>query len=204
MAYTDFNLETVVSRFSLILDTAPLFTGVNPVEVPPTLTERLAEGQELALSSEKARSEFIVAPILLALRRLAHNRIAVYSGQRFDVDTEQGLAGECDFILSATKPVPIVQAPIISVVEAKRGELQGGYGQCAAQMLASLRFNQHANPSWTVVYGCITTGEVWQFARLRGDTLTFDTSRLLLDNLGLILGTFLTILNEVAPAPTDT
>jgi hypothetical protein len=53
---------------------------------------------QLALLSEKARSEFIVAPVLLVARELSHDTVAIYSGQRLDVDASRGLQGECDFI----------------------------------------------------------------------------------------------------------
>ena len=63
-------------------------------------------GMQLALVSEKARSEFIVAPILLAVRELSGERIAILSGQRLDVDPDRRLQGECDFILALSDPVP--------------------------------------------------------------------------------------------------
>jgi hypothetical protein len=46
---------------------------------------------QLALLSEKARSEFVVAPILLAARELSHDAFAIYSGQRLGVDASRGL-----------------------------------------------------------------------------------------------------------------
>lgn len=90
--------------------------------MPPELRTVLEMGKELALISEKARSEFIVAPLLLSLRLLTDNRIAIYSGQRLDVDAARGLIGECDFILSDTPPLPILQAPLVAILEAKKND----------------------------------------------------------------------------------
>ena len=39
-----------------------------------------------ALVSEKARSEFIVTPILLTLQELTGNRLQIFSGQTLNVD----------------------------------------------------------------------------------------------------------------------
>ena len=46
--------------------------------------------------------------------------LAIFSGQRLDVDPERSLVGECDFILALTDPVPRLRAPIVTVVEAKK------------------------------------------------------------------------------------
>ncbi len=201
MPYTDFSLELVLSRFGLELKNEELFAPDErtPLPVTPWLEQTLQRGMALALTSEKARSEFIIAPLLLAVRELTGDTIAVYSGQRFDVAPADGLVGECDFIISATQPLPIIRAPIISVVEAKKGDLDLGWGQCAAQMVASLQFNKRTDPDRKTVYGCVTTGREWQFLRLHDKTLSFDT-RLFnfdnsnFDNVELILATFLAML----------
>ena len=190
MAYSDFTLETVVDRFALTLARQTLFSDLSPLPVPADLIQRLADGEPFARRSEKARSEFIVAPILLAVALLSNGRLSIYSGQRFDVEPENGLVGECDFILSATEPFPIVRAPVISVIEAKKADLDLGYGQCAAQMLGSLRFNQRQPNAKPFIYGCVTTGEEWQFLRLEGAALTFDTVIFPLDSVGEILAAF--------------
>ena len=114
---------------------------------------------QLALVSEKARSEFLVAPILLAARELTGNALAIYSGQRLDVDPAKGLLGECDFILARTDPVPRLRAPLLTVVEAKKNDIEGGLGQCVAQMVAARLFNERAGDTTTRVFGCVTTGE---------------------------------------------
>ena len=67
MAYADFTLEAVEAAFGLVATPGDLFPGLGPVEVPPWLGETLQRGRRAAaLVSEKARSEFLVVPILLA------------------------------------------------------------------------------------------------------------------------------------------
>jgi hypothetical protein len=199
MAYTDFSLETVVSQFTIDLARGTLFPLIARVVIPDWLRDTLERGRSLALLTEKSRSEFIVAPVLLTVRELSGDRIAIYSGQRFDVEPASGLIGECDFILSAGAPIPLIRAPIISVIEAKRGDIELGFGQCAAQMVASQRFNKRARPDLSTVYGCVTTGREWQFLKLAGNTLTFDDRELYLDNPGEIIAVFLAIVDHIAP-----
>jgi hypothetical protein len=178
---------------------ADLFPDLQPVPAPNWLQETLARGTQgiqLSLISEKSRSEFIVAPVLLASRELSGNRFVIYSGQRLDVDPEKGLAGECDFILSASEPLLPLQAPIATVVEAKKNDIEGGLGQCIAQMVAADRFNQSSGRSGMTVFGCVTTGEAWQFVRLAGSEALLERCRYYIDNLDSILGVFQAIINE--------
>jgi hypothetical protein len=147
MAYSEFTLEAVARVLGLISRPADLFPGLQPVLAPAWLNETLARGTQgiqLSLISEKSRSEFVVAPILLAGREVCGDRFVIFSGQRLEVVPEKGLVGECDFILSATDPVLPLQAPIATVVEAKKNDIEGGLGQCIAQMVAADRVNQAA------------------------------------------------------------
>src|SRR5262249_6348438 len=127
-------------------------------------------------------------------RELSGNTVAVYSGARLDVDPKQGLQGECDFILARTPPVPELRAPLIAITEAKKNDIEAGLGQCAAQMVGARLFNERTGQPVDVVYGCVTTGEVWQFLRLAGPVLTLDVPRYYLDNVGRILAVFQAIL----------
>ncbi len=102
--------------------------------------------------------EFIVVPILLASRELSHDAVAIYSGQRLDVNPDQGLVGECDFILAATPPVPLLRAPLVTIVEAKKNDIESGLGQCVAQMIAARLFNEKAGNVPFQIFGCVTTG----------------------------------------------
>lgn len=187
MPYNEFTLESAESRLGLAVVLGDLFPGVRPVAVPEWLGDVLSRGRSVAaLVSEKARSEFLVAPVLLACRELVPGDLAIYSGQRLDVDPDRGLSGECDYILSLTEPVPRLRAPLVTVLEAKRGDIEIGLGQCVAQMAAARLFNERAGVSGPV-FGAVTTGEAWQFLRLDGTAVTLHTERLFIDNLGGVL-----------------
>jgi hypothetical protein len=199
MAFTDFTLETVEAELGVTPRPGIVFPTLPAVSAPAWLTEGLARGMELALVSEKARSEFIVAPLLLGVRALSGGRISILSGQRLDVDPGRRLLGECDFILALSEPLPRLRAPLVTIVEAKKNDIEAGLGQCIAQMVAAQMFNERSGRSG-VVYGCVTTGEDWQFLRLDGQAVTIDTTRRYINDVGSILAAFLSIAGQVGTA----
>ncbi len=196
MAYNDFTLERVEKTFGVTAQYVELFPDLAPVPVPSWLQEMLAQGRTLRLLSEKARSEFIVSPILLASRALSHGAITIYSGERLDVKPEQGLVGECDFILAASPPVPVLHAPLVTIVEAKRNDIEAGLGQCMAQMMGARFFNEQEGKPVATLFGCVTTGEAWQFLRLEGTTAGIDITRYYIDNVGLVLAVWQAVIAQ--------
>jgi hypothetical protein len=200
MSYGEFTLEAVERQLGVVTQEADLFPDAQSAPVPHWLPGWLARGTRLALISEKARSEFIVVPILLAARELSGDAFAIYSGQRLDVDPEQGLVGECDFILAVGPALPPLHAPVMTVVEAKKNDIELGLGQCIAQMVAARKFNEGAGRGRSPVYGCITTGETWQFLRLAEQAALLNRQRHYLDNVSNILGVLQAICQEAVAA----
>jgi hypothetical protein len=188
MSYSDFKLDTVRKAFGLTIISSPLFEKAETVPVTDWLKEAIDKGLPLALMSEKARSELIVVPILLTSRELSRNVFSIYSGQRLDIDPDKGLTGECDFILAKTPPIPVIQAPLMMLAEAEKNDIEGGLGQCAAQMIGARLFNQQEGSGISTIYGCVTTGEAWQFLKLADNTLSIDSRRYYIDRIDKILG----------------
>ncbi len=197
MAYCDFTLESVAASLGTTTQQAMLFPELEPLPIPQWLSEMLGKRTQLALISDKARSEFIVSPILLACRELSKDCLAIFSGQRLDVDAERGLVGECDFILALAPPVPPLRSPILTIVEAKKNDIEAGLGQCTAQMIAAQLFNRASGREQVPVYGCITSGEVWQFLQLSHTVAFIDEQRYYLDNVGAILAVIHNIVSQV-------
>jgi len=187
MAYTEFTLDNIETNLGIVARQGDVFPELPPSTITPWLQDTLARGLQLALVSEKARSEFIVAPILLAVRELTGNRLAILSGQRLDVDEGRRLQGECDFILALSDPVPRLRAPVMTIVEAKKNDIDSGLGPCIAQMVAARMYNDRWGYQVPTVYGCVTTGEDWQFLRLAGSEAILHRRRLYIDQVGGIL-----------------
>lgn len=198
MAYSDFSLSQVKKAFGLSEKTVHLFAAVEAIAPSDWLQETLKYSLKLALlsSSEKARSEFIIAPILIELERRNQENLSIFSGENLDVDGEKGLRGECDFILAKGSASLTMQTPIISLVEAKKSDIKAGLGQCIAQMLGAQRFNQIEENEIPVIYGCVTTGEDWQFLSLEGLQVSVDAQRYYVNELGKVLGIFQSIVDR--------
>src|SRR5262249_12616728 len=125
----------------------------------------------LGVNSEKARSEFIIAPVLAEARRRSVGPANVLPGITLDVDRERGLNGFCDFVIARTAEYYYLLSPLVAVVEAKREDLIGGLVQCAAAMVGLRLFNEREGATVPAVFGCVTSGSIWRFLRLAGTRL---------------------------------
>ena len=179
-------------KFGVINSNASLFKGVELKEVPISdwLKKVLSIGRRLPLRTEKAKSELIVTPILIHLKDLNDDFLVVYSGEVLKADKELGLNGECDFLLTRNTNSVSINLPMITVVEAKKGELDTGIEQCAAQMYGAMLFNKKTNNPLEVIYGCVTNGREWQFVKLESKQLYIDKEIHNLKELPTILGIF--------------
>jgi len=145
MSYSDFTLAKVIREFGLkITDNYRMYSGFPEVEPSNLLRQTLEENIPLAIASntEKSRSEMIISPLLIEVRKQQKNQISLFSGIDFSIDNERGLNGNCDFIISRSPELFILTAPVIIIVEAKKENLNGGLGQCVAEMLAARIFNE--------------------------------------------------------------
>ncbi len=191
MAYSNFTLETVVTTFQLeIVESAALFSEVETVSPSAHLTTALKKKASLAtaISTEKARSELIVADVLVELLDHFERRISFFSGIDFSVDPEDGLIGVCDFLVSLSPNQFYLEAPIVILVEAKNADLKLGMGQCVAEMLAAQRFNAERGNDIPCVYGASTTGIDWLFLKLEGKCLHIDMATYTIERCDRILG----------------
>ncbi|MBC6417933.1 MAG: hypothetical protein GDA44_03645 [Prochloron sp. SP5CPC1] len=183
-----FNLTTVEGDRFL-----PDLKGVAPSHF---LTEFLQESLPIvAISgSEKARSEGIIYPLLLEVRRLLDRNVSLFSGEDFTVDETAGLNGICDFLMTRSKAVLEIEAPAVIVVEAKKADLKTGVGQCIAEMVAAQRFNAAKEYPISTIYGSVSNGLQWQFLALTQSTVTIDLNIYTLPPADLILGYFVWML----------
>jgi hypothetical protein len=191
MAYSDFSLTKFKKNFNITIDEeADLFATIEPIEISEKLINTLEETTELALAinTEKARSEMIITPILLEVRRKANYQISLFSGTDFNVDIERGLNGYCDFVISRSREQLTINAPVLIIVEAKNENIKGGLGQCAAAMLAAQLFNEQEGNEIKTIYGAVTTGDIWKFLKLEGTDIFIDLNNYYIQELNKILG----------------
>lgn len=191
MAYSDFKLIEVIDSFGLVIhESSGLFANVQEQECSDLLSTILRENVDLAvaISSEKARSEMIISPILLEIRRKFNYQISFFSGVDFTVDSQRGLNGFCDFILSLSSEQLLVRSPIIVLVESKNENLRSGLAQCIAEMVAAQLFNDRGGNQIKAIYGAVTIGTIWQFMKLEGNVVSIDLSEYYIKDIKKILG----------------
>src|ERR1700730_4810360 len=120
MAYGDFDLKTAVHTFALpVIRDTDVFVDVQPLEPSEFLRVWLDNFARVALgvNSERARSEFIIAPMLAETKLRVGASVNVLPGVAFEVDKAQGLTGFCDFLIARSPEIYYVQGPVVAVVE---------------------------------------------------------------------------------------
>jgi len=191
MAYSDFKLNEIVRRFDLTINEASgLFGNTSEEEYSELLATLLRENVDVAVSinTEKARSEMIIAPVLWEVRRKFNYEISLFSGVEFNVDTQQGLNGFCDFLISLSKEQLFVSVPVITLVETKNENLKSGLAQCVAEMIAAQLFNEQQQNSIKIIYGVVTIGTIWQFLKLENKVISIDLTEYHIKDVKKILG----------------
>jgi hypothetical protein len=207
MSYKDFSLEQINQAFAVTIQSNLDLFSVHqqPVSIHSALATYLDYSTQLALAinTEKARSEMIIAPILVELKRLTGDRISLFSGSEFNVDAVQGLNGFCDFILSLSSQQLYIEAPVAIIVEAKNENIKGGLAQCLATMIAAQLFNQQKGNAVDTIYGAVTTGNQWKFLKLQSNTAAIDRKDYYIDQLPDIMGILLSMVeSNAALAPS--
>jgi hypothetical protein len=196
MNYNKFSFDRIKRRFNLNEVQKDLFEGVTPIEPSEWLKETMEITADLPIKTEKARTEFILMPILLELRKRTERMFTIYSGEYFNVEPREGLAGPTDIILSMGAESYSISSPVMSIVQAYKNNLDLGLGKCVAQMIAADIFNEREDNQITTIYGCVTTGEQWLFLRLEGDTIQIHPHRFFLNELTDIIGMFQEMLDN--------
>ncbi len=173
MGYSNFKkISQVRAKLGTRFAAVDIFKDVDVIPVEPSewLNISLKRAYTTPPTNEKSKSERIVSPILLEVVEQYSAHVAFFSGEEININSDEDLAGPCDFFFALTPPSLLMEAPIISLVEAKDEDLDFGIAQCAAQLYAANLFNLQDGKKIDILYGCATTGTDWQF--LKYDTLT--------------------------------
>ena len=179
MSYSKFTSEELNKRFGIEQSfQTSLFAFVKSRSVSDWLKQTIELNLDFALEqgTEKARSEYIIAPVFSELRQQSKKQISIFSGIMFNVDRQNKLTGECDFLVSRSHIQTFLKEPVVVAIEAKRQDFEKGYVQCAAEMIAARIFNEQKGNKVSKIYGCVTTGNVWQFLVLDGKKVLVDTT----------------------------
>jgi hypothetical protein len=198
MPYHKFTLDKIKNELNLQINEENLFNSIMDYPLEESFVKFLNKGIKLAsaISTEKAKSEFIVAPLLLELKSLFYENISIFSGTELNVDKSKGLNGVCDFIIAKENQQYFLDTPIITLVEAKNDNISYGLAQCMAEMYAAQLYNQARQKNVPFIHGLVTTGNEWKFLRLNESIITIDTQSYFIDNLPKLFGILVALIKS--------
>lgn len=195
-SYSNFKQEDL-RALQIEMVSEPLFPQhINPLPASEWLKVTLDRNLRFPLGTEKAKSEFIVAPILAELHDHNGGSFTCFSGVTLDVDKQLGLSGRSDFILSHKPKAVVLEAPIFSIIEAKHDNIEEAYAQCVAQLYAASLFNSQRKTVFPFLYGAVTTGFLWKFIRYENKVAFVDTDLFYLESVDDLLGVLQHIIGQ--------
>lgn len=101
------------------------------------------------LSSETAKRELLVAPLLIEIARFCQCQMRIEYG----LSVNNWLKGELDYLLRSSQS--------LVVIAAKKDDLTRGFTQLAVELIAIAIVEEKE-----IVYGAVTIGNAWIFGRL--------------------------------------
>jgi len=119
------------------------------------LEQRLNQIEEIrpyvSLTSEAARREVLISPILLDLVHYTHAKLKI----EYPITVNHQLKGTLDYYLQSQRGCLIV--------EAKNADLARGFTQLAVELIALSQWTTDPSP---ILTGAVTTGDLWRFGLL--------------------------------------
>jgi hypothetical protein len=184
MAFTQFkNVGEVFKKYPLKVKRTSIISKEIAKMAPQSLHEDIAFALEQALfrHSETAICEQLIYPVLRATwKEFFLKEMLLWSHTQFVVDDT--LSGIPDYVFSQRTDYDseVLTAPILLMAEAKKDNFEEGWGQCLAEMIAAQQINEQ--PDWAV-YGIVSNGKLWEFARLKANIFTKHTTHIDILNL---------------------
>jgi hypothetical protein len=149
----NFAPQDILAYFSVTLQrralTLPRYTG--ELDRLTELKARIEESlPRLSLTSEMARREFLIAPVLTDLLHYTQATLNV----EYPVVVSNQLKGSLDYLLQNHQT--------FLVIEAKNEDLERGFVQLAVELIALDQWLESDQP---ILHGAISTGNIWQFGQ---------------------------------------
>lgn len=145
--------EDILAEFGYQLDKARISLPQGQ-HILPQLTELQQRIERtlpvVSLTSETARRETLVAPILIDVAAFCHCQLKI----EYPLNVSQWLKGNLDYLLRSDHE--------FLIIEAKNDDLSRGFTQLAVELIA-LAKQQESTES---LFGAVTIGEVWRFGKL--------------------------------------
>ena len=145
--------EDILAEFGYRLQKAriPLPKGQRVLPQLSELQQRIERTLPVvSLTSETARRETLVAPILIDVAAFCNCQLKI----EYPLNVSQWLKGNLDYLLRADHE--------FLIIEAKNDDLSRGFTQLAVELIALAKQQESSEP----LFGAVTIGEVWRFGKL--------------------------------------
>jgi hypothetical protein len=106
----------------------------------------------VSLVNETARREVLISRVVLELVHYTKAQLRI----EYPIKVTEQLQGYLDYLIRTNTE--------LLVIEAKREDLDYGFTQLAAEMIALDQWEK--TPAQDILLGVVTTGKIWQFGRL--------------------------------------
>jgi hypothetical protein len=105
----------------------------------------------ISLTSEAARRELLIAPLLLEVVHYTRAQLRI----EYPLTVTEQLKGSLDYYLYSVGK--------LLVIEAKNADLAKGFTQLAVELIALDKWTESDQP---ILQGAVSTGDIWQFGIL--------------------------------------
>jgi len=174
MSYSDFKtIDEVIDKFSLEVISEP-FADRLAIEIEdyPFAKIKGKVQNEMSFVNEVTICEDIIKPILDLVAE-KYSNLFVWSHVPYNVDPDEGLKGEPDYLIAPKIKYRSMALPPLCVIEAKQEKFDEGWAQALAEMVAASR------QGVKVCYASVTTGDIWMFGQMEsGRSFTKDPRKI--------------------------
>ncbi|MEO1181577.1 MAG: hypothetical protein AAFX51_12175 [Cyanobacteria bacterium J06636_28] len=149
----NFAPQDILAYFDVTLQrqSLTLLSHKGPLDRLSDLKTRIEESlPRVSLTSEMARREFLIAPVLTDVLHYTQATLNV----EYPVAVSNQLKGSLDYLLQNHQT--------FVVIEAKKEDLERGFVQLAVELIA---LDQWIDSDQPVLQGAISTGNIWQFGQ---------------------------------------
>lgn len=187
MAFSDYrNIGQIQQEFQ-IKYMEESFVAAQEIPPPAPFQQEFAFSLENidVFTSEGARAEAIIFPVLREVYKSYHDRCSLWIQK--SIAFNAALSGTPDYLVATKSALgkTVLEKPLLAIVEAKKNDFEQGWGQCLAELVAAQQLNgQPQQP----VYGIVTDGKLWEFGRLQADRFTKNSPSFTIDQLARLFG----------------
>ena len=177
-----YEIDEILAEFGVSFSTQKL--SLPRSQVPSSIVNPLKADLEsnlqiVLLSSETARREILVAPVLTRITRLSGSQLRI----EYLLAVNEQLKGKLDYLIRGERS--------LLVIEAKNDDLARGFTQLAVELIALSR----VETSQKTLYGAVTIGNAWVFGlfdverqRVMQDTSLYSVPEGLQDVMEILMG----------------